>query len=84
MKPLLIALLGMWLLAIYLVAWTVSYVLIFLSRGDGLDVSYYGEYFVAAWTGRAFELPGFIWLFSIAIFAPFAVLAIALIRRYAR
>jgi membrane protein implicated in regulation of membrane protease activity len=50
----------------------------------GSDFRYYVEYFVLAWTFRGFELPGFIWLFSIGVFVPLAVLVVALMRRRAR
>ena len=50
------------LFATYMVAWTASYLFVFISRGDGLDLRYYVEYFVLAWTFRGFELPSFIWL----------------------
>jgi len=70
------------LLATYLIAWTTSYVGVFLSRGEGLDFRYFVQYFVAAWTFRGFELPSFIWLFSIGLFLPLSVGALALMRRH--
>ena len=69
------------LVAAYAIAWTAAYVGIFLSRGDGLDFRYFVQYFVFAWTFRAFELPGFIWIFSIVIFLPLSFGAVALLRR---
>jgi hypothetical protein len=71
------------LVATYFVTWTLSYVLIFISYGDGLDFSYFFEYLMLAWTFRAGELPSFIWLFSIAAFLPLALLVVFLLRRYA-
>ncbi len=67
--------------AAYIVAWTASYIFMFISRGDGVDFRYYVEYFVLAWTFRGFELPGFIWFFSIVAFAPLAVIVVVLMRR---
>ena len=69
------------LVTTYLVTWTLSYVLMFVSRGDGLDFSYFFEYLILAWTFRAGELPSFIWIFSIAAFLPLASLVIFLLRR---
>src|SRR3954466_3593371 len=67
------------LFATYMLAWTVSYVFVM-----GLDFRYYIKYFVLAWTFRAFELPGFIWVFSLAGFAPLGIVLVALMRRHAR
>ena len=64
------------LLATYLLAWTASYVYMFVSRGDSLDFSHYLEYFVLAWTFNGLEIPTFIWLFSIVTFVPLAVIVI--------
>ena len=69
------------LLVAYAIAWTAAYTGTFLSRGDGLDFRYFVQYFVLAWTFRAFELPGFIWIFSIVIFLPLSAGAVALVRR---
>ena len=65
----------------YAVAWTISYVLVFLSRGDGLDFRYFFEYFALAWTLRAGELPAFIWSLSFAAFLLFAPIVIFVVRR---
>jgi hypothetical protein len=67
------------LFAAYMLAWTASYLFVM-----GTDFRYYVEYFVLAWTFRGFELPGFIWLFSIGAFVPLAVLVVILLRRRAR
>jgi hypothetical protein len=72
------------LVATYLVTWTLSYVFMFVSRGDGLDFSHFFEYLVLAWTFRAGEVPSFIWLFSVAAFLPLALLVTFLLRRQAR
>jgi len=64
------------LVATYVVAWTVAYVLVM-----GSDFAYFVEYFVLAWTFRGLEIPTYIWLFSIAVFLPFAVLVLFLLRR---
>ena len=72
------------LLATYLVAWTASYVFMFVSRGDGFDFRYYWEYFVLAWTFNGLEVPTFIWLFSIVAFLPLAALVVILMRRHAK
>jgi len=70
------------LLATYLIAWTASYIGVFLSRGEGLDFRYFVQYFVLAWTFRGFELPGFIWILSIGLFLLLSVGAVALVRRH--
>ena len=72
---------GVVLLATYFVAWTVSYTVIFLSRGDGLDFTYFSEYLALAWTFRAGELPSLILSFSIILFVPLAALAVFFLRR---
>jgi hypothetical protein len=72
------------LFAAYFVAWTTAYVLMLLSRGDGIDFSRYFEYLGLAWTFRAGELPLFIWLFSILGFVPLAAFVIILFRRHER
>ena len=65
----------------YAVAWTLSYIVVFLSRGDGLDLRYFFEYLALAWTFQAGELPAFIWLLSVAAFLLLAPLVIFLLRR---
>ena len=72
------------LFAAYIFAWTASCVFVFVSRGDGLDFRYYVEYFALAWTFRGFELPSFIWLFSVAAFVPLALGIIIVMRRRGR
>ena len=49
-------------------AWTTSYIVIMLSRGDGLGFQFYFEYLASAWTFRGGVLPTFTWLLSIVIF----------------
>ena len=65
----------------YSVAWTLSYIVVFLGRGEGLDLRYFFQYLVLAWTFRAGELPAFIWLLSVAAFLLLAPLVIFLVRR---
>jgi hypothetical protein len=72
------------LAAVYLAAWTASYTVMFVSRGDGLDFTYFFECFRLAWTFSGGELPSFIWLFSIIAFLPLAGLSVFLLRRYER
>jgi hypothetical protein len=69
------------LLATYFVAWTMSYELMFISRGDGLDFGRYFEYLVWAWSFRGGELPTLIWWFSIVAFVPMAVGVVLLMKR---
>ncbi len=70
------------LLVIYLLAWTVSYAFVLHSRGDGLNFSYFIQYFVLAWTFNGFELPTFILIFSIVGFLPVAAFIIILMRKH--
>jgi hypothetical protein len=72
------------LFATYMLAWTVSYVYVFISRGDSVELRYYIPYFVAAWTFAGFELPIFMWAISVAIFLPLSLVAVTLVRRYNR
>ncbi len=72
------------LFAVYLAAWTASYAVISVSRGDGLDFTHLFEYLRLAWTFSGGELPSFIWLFSIVAFLPLAGLVVFLLRRYDR
>lgn len=72
------------LVAAYLAAWTVSYAFMFVSRGDGLDFTYFFEYFRLAWTFSGGELPSFIWLFSIMVFLPLAGLSMYALSRFKR
>ena len=72
------------LIAVYLAAWTASYMVMFGARGDGLDFGYFFEYFALAWTFRGGELPTFIWFLSVIAFLPMAALSILLVKRYKR
>ena len=56
----------------YLLSWFLAYVLTLLLRGDSLDFGYFLEYLFLGWTFTGFELPTFMWMFSIAIFLVFA------------
>jgi hypothetical protein len=69
------------LAVVYMAAWTASYAVMFVSRGDGLDFTHFFEYLRLAWTFSGGELPSFIWLFSVIAFLPFAGLAVLLLRR---
>ncbi len=55
-------------LSLYAVAWTISYVGMFLLRGDGLSAQYYFEYLMLGWSFSGGELPSYIWLYSMVIF----------------
>ena len=72
------------LVAVYLVAWTAAYAVMFVSRGDGLDFTHFFEYLGLAWTFSGGELPSFIWLCSVIAFLPLAGLSVFLLRRYDR
>lgn len=61
------------LLILYLISWTVTYIWMFNSRGDTLEFKYYIPYLVAAWTGHAGELPGFIMMFSLFLYVPVVI-----------
>tara|TARA_R110002049_G_scaffold15246_1_gene62601 strand:- start:1080 stop:1298 length:219 start_codon:yes stop_codon:yes gene_type:complete len=63
-------------------AWTVSYTLTIVSRGEGRDFTCFLEYFRLAWTFRGGELPSFIWLFSILVFLPLAGLSMNVLSGY--
>lgn len=72
------------LAVIYFAAWTLAYVCIFVSRGDGLDFSHYFEYLALAWTFSGGELPLFIWLFSVIAFLPLVVIVVYLLRKHGK
>jgi membrane protein implicated in regulation of membrane protease activity len=66
----------------YFVAWTGSYILTWVLRGDIIDFTNYFPYLVAAWTGGGLEgLPQFMLILSIAIFVPLAVIFLLVLRR---
>jgi hypothetical protein len=65
----------------YSVAWTLSYMVVFLARGDGLDLRYFFQYLALAWTFQTGELPAFIWLLSVAVFLLLAPLVIFFLLR---
>jgi hypothetical protein len=52
----------------YVPCWVAAHCAVMLSRGDGLSLEYLVPYFVYAWTFSAGELPGFIWVFSLALY----------------
>jgi membrane protein implicated in regulation of membrane protease activity len=72
------------LVTTYLVAWTVAYACMFLTRGDGLDFTHYFEYLALAWTFRAGELASFIWAISLMAFLPLGLGTVFVLRRYER
>jgi hypothetical protein len=51
---------------IYLFWWHISFILIFLSRGDPIDAALYGYYLQFVF-GPGLEVPSFIQLFAIVI-----------------
>jgi hypothetical protein len=55
----------------YVLSWFLAYVLTLLLRGDTLDFGFFLEYLVLGWTFTGFELPMFMWMFSIIIFLIF-------------
>jgi hypothetical protein len=55
----------------YFLSWSLAYVLTFLLRGDTVDFGFFFEYLILGWTFTGFELPMFIWMFSIVIFLIF-------------
>jgi hypothetical protein len=68
-------------LGIYLVAWTACFAVMFMLRGDTVPWDLYFSYFALAWTFRGGELPVFIWLSSLVVFIPLAVLVLIAMRR---
>lgn len=72
------------LLIAYALAWCASFAYFFHSRGDAADVGLFFQYFALAWSFRGGEMPAFIWFGSLVAFIPLAVIAILIIRRYAR
>ena len=56
-------------LAAYFVAWSLSYVLMMMSRGDSLaQGEFFFQYLALAWSFSGGELPTFIWAGSVVIF----------------
>ena len=73
-----------WLIALvgtYFIAWTCSYVLTWILRGDTIEFTYYFDYLVAAWTFTGMELPPFMLALSMILFVPMAVLVVVLLKR---
>jgi hypothetical protein len=63
-------------------AWTVAYFGVFMSRGDSFTTEFYFSYFKLAWFSEgAGELVVFIWLCSLVLFLPFAAASIWFVRR---
>lgn len=55
----------------YPACWIAAHCAPMLSRGDGLALDHLLPYFRAAWNFSGGELPGFIWLLSIALYIVF-------------
>jgi len=72
------------LIAGYLTAWGLAYVVTMLSRGDRPSWRESYEYFILAWTFEAGEVPGFIWLVSLLGFAAMAGISIPLYLKFRR
>jgi hypothetical protein len=72
------------LLAAYLVAWTISYVVVMYNAIRRVDFSQYVHWFFLAWSFRGLEMVAITWLLSIAAFIPLAVVAILLVRKFTR
>jgi hypothetical protein len=53
----------------------------FVLRGDTVPWDLYFTYLALAWTFRGGELPVFIWLSSLVVFIPLAVLVLIAMRR---
>jgi hypothetical protein len=55
----------------YAPCWLIAHCAVMRSRGDGLSLEYLVRYFKLAWSFSAGELPSFIWLVSLALYAVF-------------
>ena len=67
----------------YFVAWTGSYVLFWVLRGDSIEFTYYFQALFAAWTFGGIEGgPQLMLIFSFVMFAPMAVLLFLLRRHF--
>jgi hypothetical protein len=64
------------LLTIYIFSWTASYIFVM-----GLDLRYYIEYLVIAWSFRGGEIPAFIWFFSILLTLGLGWLSLIILKR---
>ncbi len=69
------------LFAAYFLAWTISYVFMFLSRGDHLDFSYYFKWLVMAWTFNGLEVVTYTWIINLILVLPLWALMIFLMKR---
>ena len=69
------------LIAMYLVAWTASYILTWVLRGDTIDFAYYFSYLCAAWTGGGLEVPQSMLILSVILFIPLAVIFLLVLKR---
>jgi len=58
-------------LAAYPLCWIMAHCIVMLSRGDGLSLGYLIPYFKYVWSLSGGELPSFIWLVSLVLYALF-------------
>jgi hypothetical protein len=65
----------------YPACWAVAHVSVMLTRGDGPALEYLVPYFKLAWSFSAGELPSFIWLFSLVLWAGAMGTWLAVVRR---
>ena len=65
----------------YFLSWFLAYALTFLLRGDTVDFGFFLEYLVLGWTFTGFELPMFMWMFSIVIFLIFCFLVHPVVKK---
>ncbi len=56
-------------IAAYIPCWAVAHCAVMLSRADGLSLGYLIPYFKQAWIFSADELPSFIWVISLVLYA---------------
>jgi hypothetical protein len=71
-------------LAAYLAAWTVCFVVMFMLRGEAAPWDQYFSYFGLAWTFRGGEIPALVWASSLVVFVPLAAVLVFIAVRRAR
>ena len=64
----------------YAACWVAAYCAFMLSRGEGLSLNYLIPYFEYAWCFTGGDVPGFIWLLSLALYALFIICWIVIAR----
>lgn len=69
-------------IAAYIPCWVVAHCVVMMSRGSGLSLGDLPGYFVLAWSFSAGELPSYIWLLSLALYA--VVIAAFVLARWRR